>query len=431
MDFSEQLFAKFSGCRIFCGFSGGADSTAALLLARKLQPRFGYELHAIHFNHHLRGKESDLEAENAARFAQTLNIPFRCIDLAIPAGANLESAARNARIDAWKKLLPPRSAVLLGHHADDRKENLLIRLCRGSNAGGLSSMRPVSIVDGVTFLRPLLQMTRREIEDFLRSCGVEKWAVDSSNASTDFLRNYLRNRFLPELEKLFPGSLKGMERSINALEADAEFIDSCVAAIPPAQKKSISFWRTQHDAVRIRLLRELTGVIPTYDLLERVNREIVLTSGELRRIPVNSHVELFLRHDLIEKGHATPEVPASFFWNWQEIPVIARGRWHFSAHRITEIEKCPLTSACFDADQLPTLLEISPAHPGERMIPFGSVNDEKIKKLRTDRRIPADHPFPVMRAAGKVCWAVMVRHGAFAAVTPETRNIVKFEFEEY
>ena len=65
------------------------------------------------------------------------------------------------------------------------------------------------------------------------------------------------------------------------------------------------------------------------------------------------------------------------------------------------------------------------------MIPFGSVNDEKIKKLRTDRRIPADHPFPVMRAAGKVCWAVMVRHGAFAAVTPETRNIVKFEFEEY
>ena len=72
MDFSEQLFAKFSGCRIFCGFSGGADSTAALLLARKLQPRFEYELHAIHFNHHLRGKESDLEAENAAKAADSL-----------------------------------------------------------------------------------------------------------------------------------------------------------------------------------------------------------------------------------------------------------------------------------------------------------------------------------------------------------------------
>ena len=431
MDFSEQLFAKFSGCRIFCGFSGGADSTAALLLARKLQLRFGYELQAVHFNHHLRGAESDLEAQNAAAFAGKLDIPFQCIDLTIPAGTNLESAARNARLEAWKKLLSPGDAVLLGHHADDRKENLLIRLCRGSNANGLSSMKAVSVVDGVTFLRPLLQMTRREIENFLRANGVEEWAVDSSNASTAFLRNYLRNRFLPELEKLFPGSLKGMERSINALEADADFISSFVNAIPPEKKKSISFWKEQHDAVRIRLLRELTGVIPTYDLLERVNKELLISSGELRRIPVNANTEIFLRHDTIEKGYAAPEIPEPFIWNWQETPAVTRGKWHFSARKLTKAGKCSPDCACFDADQLPARLEISQVRPGEKMIPFGTRREEKIKKLRTDRRIPADHPFPVVRAAGVICWAVMVRHAAFAAVTPASRNIVKFEFEEY
>ena len=126
------------------------------------------------------------------------------------------------------------------------------------------------------------------------------------------MRNYLRNRFLPELEKLFPGSLKGMERSINALEADADFISSFVNAIPPEKKKSISFWKEQHDAVRIRLLRELTGVIPTYDLLERVNKELLFSSGELRRIPVNANTEIFLRHDTIEKGYAAPEIPEPF-----------------------------------------------------------------------------------------------------------------------
>ena len=156
MDFSEQLFANFSGYCIFCGFSGGADSTAALLLARKYQEQFGYTLHAVHFNHRLRGKESDQEAQNAEIFAAGLNIPFTCVNLTIPPGENLESAARTARLEAWKKLIIPgkKCAVLLGHHADDRRENLLIRLCRGSNSGGLSSMRAVSELEGITFIRP-------------------------------------------------------------------------------------------------------------------------------------------------------------------------------------------------------------------------------------------------------------------------------------
>ena len=148
MDFSEQLFARFSGCRLFCGFSGGADSTAALLLARKYQEKFRYEPIAVHFNHHLRGEESDREAEAAELFAKKYEIPFLCIDLHLPLDENLESAARNARLEEWKKLTSPqKSAVVLGHHADDRRENLLIRLCRGSNSWGLSSMRSISEVE--------------------------------------------------------------------------------------------------------------------------------------------------------------------------------------------------------------------------------------------------------------------------------------------
>ena len=431
MDFSEQLFAKFSGCRIFCGFSGGADSTAALLLARKYQKRFGYDLSAVHFNHHLRGAESDREAQDAEKFAKSLDIPFQCIDLVIPPGENLESAARNARLEFWKKIAPPGSAVLLGHHADDRRENLLIRLCRGSNSWGLSSMRAESTVEGVTFIRPLLKMTRQEIERFLRSCGVEIWAQDSSNSSNLFLRNYLRNAFLPELERLFPGSLKGMERSINALEADASFINHYVETIPEEKKKSISFWRTQHDAVKIRLLRELTGIIPTYDLLERINKELQNSSGELRRIPVNGSVEIFLRHDAITKGFPAPELPLPFTWNWKETPVITRGKWHFSVKSVSQAEHCTPDCACFDGDMLPDVLEISAPLPGERMIPFGAQRSEKIKKLRTDRRIPADHPYPVVRADSVICWAVMIRHSAVAPVTQSSRNIVKFEFKEY
>ena len=88
---------------LLVGFSGGADSTAALLLLHE-SLEHGNRLVAVHFNHHLRGVESDLEAENAARFAFERNIEFRLIDLNIAPGGNLEARARQARLEAWKKL---------------------------------------------------------------------------------------------------------------------------------------------------------------------------------------------------------------------------------------------------------------------------------------------------------------------------------------
>ena len=432
MDFSEQLFANFSGYCIFCGFSGGADSTAALLLARKYQEQFGYTLHAVHFNHRLRGKESDQEAQNAEIFAAGLNIPFTCVNLTIPPGENLESAARTARLEAWKKLIIPekKCAVLLGHHADDRRENLLIRLCRGSNSGGLSSMRAVSELEGITFIRPLLAMSRREIEAFLHANNVTLWAKDSSNSEESFLRNYLRNTLLPGLEEKFPGALKGLDRSLAALECDADFISSYASSLPAEKKKSLSFWQSQHDAVKMRLLRELTGVIPNKELLERLNGELDRPpTSELRRIPVNDELYITLRNDtlgiLLSSGILSESTP----WEWRKNPEICVGHHCFRVSKVAAFTGTPPDCAFFDGDLLPDVLEIGDEQPGERMIPFGGHSPQKLKKLRNDRHIYSDGKFPLLRGNGAVYWAVKVRNSALAAVTENTKNIVKFEYK--
>ncbi|MBR2372939.1 MAG: tRNA lysidine(34) synthetase TilS [Lentisphaeria bacterium] len=431
MDFSEQLFAKFSGYRLYCGFSGGADSTAALLLAKKFQKNYSYELYAVHFNHHLRGAESDREAAEAALTARNMEIDFQCIDLEINNKENLESSARQARIDAWKKLLPPRSAVILGHHADDRRENLLIRLCRGSNSWGLSSMRAISEVEGITFIRPLLQMTRRDIEEFLRANHVDTWAMDSSNSGTEFLRNFFRNSFFPELARRFPAAIKGMERSLNALETDADFIN-CYVRDLPGNRNSIEFWKQQHDAVKIRLLRELTGVIPNRELLNRVNEEIKHTSGELRQIPVNNETAIFLRNDLIEvrRFQSNTKIPDEFLWEWKKTPVLHIGKWHFTASLVKSTCPCGPECAFFDAGLLPEQLAIGAIRPGEKMLPFGSDREKKIKKLRTDRRIPADRLLPAVRSSDVVYWVPVIRNSEHAKVTEKTVSTVKFEFKE-
>lgn len=138
----NSIFSDFHG-QILVGFSGGADSTALLMLAARGAEKSGCELLAVHFNHHLRGAESDKEALDAEEFARKLKVKFLKIDLHIPPGGNLESRARQARLEKWKELCRNYSdpVVLLGHHKDDLIENFFIRTGRGSNASGLTGMQ--------------------------------------------------------------------------------------------------------------------------------------------------------------------------------------------------------------------------------------------------------------------------------------------------
>ena len=138
-----RILQKWRGRELFVGFSGGADSTAALLFTVDAAAELDIKVTAVHFDHGLRGAESAAEAEAAREFAAKRDIPFRQIDLHLdPEGCDLENRARQARLAVWKQLTAdsPGSAVVLGHHADDRVESLFLRLARGSNVSGLISM---------------------------------------------------------------------------------------------------------------------------------------------------------------------------------------------------------------------------------------------------------------------------------------------------
>ena len=242
------------------GFSGGADSTAALLFMLERIEQ-GDRLVAVHFNHHLRGAESDLEAENAARFAAERNIEFRLIDLHIAPGSNLEARARQARLAAWKALSSEyeNAVVITGHHKDDCIENMFLRIGRGSNVSGLTGLHLYSEVEGVKFFRPLIIYSRKEIEAFLIERGVTKWAVDSSNQECDYSRNVLRNKILPELYKLFPGGRKAFCRTLDNLSEDAAFIgrEALFRYRNAEDKFSVEFWRGQDKALIVRMLKML------------------------------------------------------------------------------------------------------------------------------------------------------------------------------
>ena len=416
------------------GFSGGADSTAALLLLRENPDA---RIVAVHFNHHLRGAESDLEAENAARFAAVRNIEFRLVDLDIAPGSNLEARARQARLEAWKKLICEyeNPVVVTGHHKDDCIENMFLRMGRGSNVSGLTGLQITSEVEGVKFFRPLIIYSRKEIEEFLRGRGVTEWAVDSSNSSCDYSRNALRNKILPELYQLFPGGRKAFEQTLSNLRYDAAFIDSeadlryrCAD-----DRFAIGFWQGQPRALVVRMLKMLckeffaderplsSGAVESFSAMADEGKTGICVLDETRKL-------------YFADGRIFPLEKVEEFelcWEYRKQPELSLpGRWMIRCEMVDSLpESCQDDEAFFDAEALPEKLTVSSVRAGEKMVPFGRENPVSLKKLRVDAGIPALHSPPVLKAGNQVIWFPGIRRSDAALVTENSR-VIRFFIEK-
>lgn len=210
----ENLIQK--GDYVVAGVSGGADSVCLLLLLLELRERLDFTLEALHVEHGIRGEES----REDARFVQTIckdrQIACHVCHVDVPRfageqGIGLEEAARLLRHDCYRKRAKQLAAetggsavirVALAHHADDNAETVLFRMIRGSGIRGLCGMQAKRrLCEQADLIRPLLPMTRAEIERYLQKRG-QTFREDATNADTDYSRNRLRHKVMPELERI-------------------------------------------------------------------------------------------------------------------------------------------------------------------------------------------------------------------------------------
>jgi tRNA(Ile)-lysidine synthase len=199
-------------------FSGGADSLALLLLIWAHWAERRRSLQALHFDHRLRGAESRADATFCRRVCQALGVAFVQGAWEDARKGASEAEARAARMAFFRQ----NGRVLwLGHQQDDIAETMLMRLARGSGAGGLSAPRPVQKMPGNrVHLRPLLTLKKSEIVAALRAAGAE-WREDSTNTEGAFFRNRIRSSVLPAwAEAAQRDALAGAARSRELLEED-------------------------------------------------------------------------------------------------------------------------------------------------------------------------------------------------------------------
>ena len=237
------------GDTVICAVSGGADSVALLFALYLLKEKLAIRLEAAHFNHHLRGEESNRDEAFVRKLCDQFDIPLHVGGAQVqPGKKGLEAAARDARYVFLRTL---NGKVATAHTADDNAETILMRLIQGTGLKGLGGITPVQ----GSVIRPMLRITRQEVEAFL-----EEWCLqhveDSSNGEDAFLRNRIRHHVMPLLAAENPKIAENLSQMALRLREDEDFLSLQMdsTALP-----TVESLKTMPKALRSRCL----GALPS------------------------------------------------------------------------------------------------------------------------------------------------------------------------
>lgn len=236
MDLEQQLFHflrsySVTGAPLLLGLSGGADSLALFYALLAWRANGGGPFAAAHLDHGWR-VESASEAEQLRQLADEHLVPFH-LERATPATKNLEAVGRTARYNFFHRLVEHYGyhALLLAHHADDRAETLLQRIAEGSSLMGLPGLRAVTRQGEMEVWRPLLALSRKEIEAYL--VGRPFAPIDDpTNRDSAFQRSRIRHQLLPQLESAIgKGVRSNLCRLGDRIEEWSSYLDRRVAKV--------------------------------------------------------------------------------------------------------------------------------------------------------------------------------------------------------
>ena len=347
------------GDTVTCAVSGGADSVALLFGMYLLKDKLGITLQAAHFNHHLRGEESDRDEAFVRQFCDRYDIPLTVGQGNVVAGKKgLEAAARDARY-AFLKTLSGKIAT--AHTADDNAETVLMHLVRGTGLKGLGGIAPVN----GSFIRPMLNITRSQVEVFLREYCLT-FVEDSSNGHDDFLRNRLRHHVMPLLAAENPRFAENTSAMAQRLRQDeAELAGKATFACLPD-------------------VEELKAMTPA--LRSRILERFLKESGV--REPEAEHIALAESLVFSGKPSARAQFPGGI--------TVTRVYGKLQAAEAAEKPRCRITcgpaeEVCNTADTFTvrpvgTIVVRSRQSGDEMRLPGGT---KSLKKLFIDRKIPA------------------------------------------
>lgn len=256
----ENLLIKQGDC-IIVAVSGGADSVCLLNILLEIKDQMKLDIKACHYNHKLRGEESDQEEIFVRNLCEDRGVELEVGSKPDDFVINNEMDARECRYSFFEKVFLKQGRVgvkiALAHNLNDLTETFLMRLVRGSGLIGLSSILPQRDF----FIRPLLQISRNEIIEYLKDKDCD-YRQDSSNFDERYLRNKIRHRILPDLCKINPNIDLAVSSAALQIAEDYRFIEKEVSALfkqivktePSGYVISLGDWSNVEPVLKTHLL---------------------------------------------------------------------------------------------------------------------------------------------------------------------------------
>ena len=216
------------GDRVLIALSGGADSVFLAEYLLSVRDEMSLTLEAAHIEHGIRGAESLNDMEFCKQYCETNGIKLHILQIDAVSeskaeGLSVEEYSRKRRYDFFNSI--PCDKIATAHNATDNAETLLFRLARGSSLKGLCAIP----VKRGKIIRPLIEISGADIRGYLDENGV-KYCVDSTNASSEYSRNYIRNELLPLLFNVNSNFISAASRAIELLNYDEEYLEKCAEA---------------------------------------------------------------------------------------------------------------------------------------------------------------------------------------------------------
>lgn len=467
--------------QVVVGVSGGPDSVTLLDILRRLAEQYQLSLHVAHLHHGLRGEAADADLRFVAELARRWELPITTAhvdvrNLARRHRLSLEEAARQARYGFLARVAGQIGAryVAVGHHADDQAETVLMHLLRGSGLAGLRGMLPITqlreyhilsaeeacVPADTMLIRPLLQITRAEIEAYCVARGLEN-RTDLSNFDTTLFRNRLRHEVLPYLRQINPRISERLRNLAEIVREDyrllQEFISVAhdtllVAEEPDALTYDLARWREQPRAVQRALVRRAAFRLrPTLrDIgFEHVEHAVELaqrgTTGMRATLPQG--LQVIIGYTTLTIGdsqtcHLPPERP--WLTPNQEVPIQIPGAtklpggWtlhvrpvaHWNLETIAENPN-PLV-AWVNREALGAHPYLRTRLPGDRFRPHGLGGVEvRLSDFLINAKVPRycrDHLPLLIGRDSTILWVVGIRLSVDALVSTETSDIVYMRF---
>jgi tRNA(Ile)-lysidine synthase len=440
----KELISK--GDRVLLAVSGGADSVAMLYAFAHLKKQLEADFIVAHLNHKIRS-EAELEGIGVKKMADSLGIECTIGSIDVPyyrkkhKGLSMEEAARIVRYEFFEEMAGKygTNKIATAHHLSDLTENFFLRLFRGSGIGGLVGMSPMN----GKYIKPFLIFEEKVIRKYVKINGLE-FFEDRTNFDTEYLRNRIRHKLIPEIKSEFCSNLEQLVlQTSEILKQYQDHVNSEVEKvfIDASRKESlISF-----DLERLRSEEKLI----LSELFKMVLKEIDVPISNQK---INSIVGLLYKdgdHELdVGKGFKVIKERKTFsfgvkrFAEWE-------GDVELSVPEEVKIEELSLvirsrlvskisafgdnrTFVTLDADKMKFPLSVRKLSDFEKIVPFGMKEEVRVKDILKNHHVPFDlrKNFPVLsQPDGKIVWVVGITVSEEFRIRDETKNILILEKE--